>query len=63
MQKMPPLFPFLTNKYMPLSEISSNYILVILSIASQLNLGLRRTTKKDYENNDKDLIHNILSIC
>ena len=32
--------PFSINEYMSVSEISTNYILVILSIASQFNLGL-----------------------
>ena len=37
MQETPPLIPFSTNKYMSMSEMSSNSIPVILSIASQLN--------------------------
>ena len=34
MEEIPPLIPFLINKYISLSEIGSIYISVILSIAS-----------------------------
>ena len=40
MQEIPPLIPFSINKCMSLSEICSNSVLVILSIATQLNPGL-----------------------
>ena len=40
MQEKPPLIPFSINKYISMSEISSNYNSVILIIASQLNPGL-----------------------
>ena len=36
MSEIPPLIPFSINRCMPISKISSNSILVILSIASQL---------------------------
>ena len=38
--KIPPLTPSSKNKCISMSEKRSNYILVILSIASQLNPGL-----------------------
>ena len=40
MLEIPPLIPFSINKCMPMSEIGSNFIPVVLSIASQLNPGL-----------------------
>ena len=39
MYEIPPLNPFSKNKYLPMSEICSNFILVIFKIVSQLNLG------------------------
>ena len=40
MYEIPHLIPFLSNKYMSVFEISSNSILIILSITSQINPGL-----------------------
>ena len=40
MKEIPPLIPFSINKCMSMSQIRPNSILVILSIASQLNPGL-----------------------
>ena len=39
MQEIPPLNPFSINKCLPMSEISSNFIPIIFSIASQFNPG------------------------
>ena len=39
-QETPPFINFLINRYISVSEISSNSILFILSIASQINSGL-----------------------
>ena len=38
--EIPPLIPFSINKYMSVSEMRSNFILVISNIESQLNPGL-----------------------
>ena len=40
MQKIPPVILFSMDNYMPLSEISSDSISVMLSIVSQINPGL-----------------------
>ena len=40
MQEIPPHIPFSINKCLSMSEIGSNFIPVILSIAFQLNPGL-----------------------
>ena len=39
MQEIPPLIPFSINKYISMSEFSSNSFPVIFSITSQLNPG------------------------
>ena len=39
MQEIHPLNPFSTNKYLPMSDVFSNFTPIIFNIASQLNPG------------------------